>query len=107
MGLEIHTRQADAVLVVALEGELDAYWAEETQRELWDCLERGHHRLVLDLSRLSYLSSAGLRVLLQLHKRVEALGGQLHLASLQPFARQVLAASGFDRIRPWPPHHRQ
>jgi anti-anti-sigma factor len=98
MGLEIHTRQADAVLVVALEGELDAYWAEETQRELWDCLERGHHRLVLDLSRLSYLSSAGLRVLLQLHKRVEALGGQLHLASLQPFARQVLAASGFDRI---------
>jgi anti-anti-sigma factor len=98
MELEIHTRQMGAVLVVTLEGELDAYWAEETQRELWDCLEQGHHRLVLDLSRLTYLSSAGLRVLLQLHKRVEALGGQVHLASLQPFVRQVLAASGFDHI---------
>lgn len=98
MELEIHTKQMGEVLVVALEGELDAYWADETQRELWDCLERGHHRLVLDLSRLTFMSSAGLRVLLQLHKRVEALGGQVHMASLQPFVRKVLAISGVDRV---------
>ena len=95
--MEIHTRPVDSVLIVALEGELDAYWAEEAERELWACLERGHYRLVLDLSGLAYLSSAGLRVLLRLHQRITSLGGDLILAAPQPFVQEVLTTSGFDR----------
>ena len=95
--MEIHTRQVDGILLAALEGELDAYWAEEAERDLWACLERGHYRLVLDLSGLTYLSSAGLRLLLRLHQRITSLGGELILAAPQPFAREVLATSGFDR----------
>jgi anti-anti-sigma factor len=98
--MEIHTWQTDSILVVALEGELDAYWAEEAERELWACLEQGHYRLVLDFSRLTYLSSAGLRVLLRLHQRITSLGGELLLAALQPFVQEVLATSGFDRTLP-------
>ena len=98
--MEIHTRQVDSVLVVALEGELDAYWAEEAERELWACLEQGHYRLVLDLSGLTYLSSAGLRVLLRLHQRITSLGGELILAAPQPFVQEVLTTSGFDRTFP-------
>ena len=98
--MEIHTQQTDGILVVALEGELDAYWAEEAERDLWACLEQGHYRLVLDLSGLTYLSSAGLRVLLRLHQRITSLGGELILAAPQPFVREVLATSGFDRTFP-------
>jgi anti-anti-sigma factor len=98
--MEIHTWQTDSILVVALEGELDAYWAEEAEEELWACLEQGHYRLVLDFSRLTYLSSAGLRVLLRLHQRITSLGGELLLAALQPFVQEVLATSGFDRTLP-------
>ncbi len=98
--MEIRTQQAGDVLVVALEGELDAYWAEETEQQLWACLEQGHYRLVLDLSRLVYLSSAGLRVLLRFHQRITSLGGDLALAALQPFVQEVLATSGFDRTLP-------
>ncbi|GEM_PF-69579 len=95
--MEMQTRQADGALIVALEGELDAYWAEEAERELRACLEQGHYRLVLDLSGLTYLSSAGLRVLLRLHQRTTSLGGKLILATPQPFVQEVLTTSGFDR----------
>ena len=98
--MEIHTRQVDGILLAALEGELDAYWAEEAERELWACLEQGHSRLVLDLNGLTYLSSAGMRVLLRFHQRLVSLGGQLILAAPQPFVREVLATSGLDRALP-------
>ena len=98
--MEIHTQQTDGILVVALEGELDAYWAEEAERDLWAYLEQGHYRLVLDLDGLTYLSSAGLRVLLRLHQRITSLGGELILAAPQPFVQEVLATSGFDRTFP-------
>ena len=90
--MEIHTQQTNNILVVALEGELDAYWAEEAERELWACLEQGHYRLVLDLDGLTYLSSAGLRVLLRFHQRITSLGGELHLAA------QTLAMKRVDAI---------
>ncbi len=95
--MEIQTHQVGEVLTVALQGELDAYWAEETKQTLWACLEKGHYRLVLDLSALTYLSSMGLHILLQLHRHVKNLGGALFLAAPQPFVRKVLATSGFDR----------
>jgi len=98
--MEIQTRQVGTVLVVALEGELDAYWAEEAERELRACLEQGHYRLVLDLSGLTYLSSAGLRVLLRLHQRITRLSGELCLAAPRPFVQKVLTTSGFDRTFP-------
>jgi stage II sporulation protein AA (anti-sigma F factor antagonist) len=98
--MEIHTQQTDSILVVTLEGELDAYWAEEAERELWACLEQGHYRLVLDLSKLAYLSSAGLRVLLRFYQRITSLGGELLLAAPQPFVQEVLETSGFDRTLP-------
>lgn len=65
---------------------------EEAERDLWACLEQGHYRLVLDLSGLTYLSSAGLRVLLRFHQRITSLGGELILAA------QTLATKGVDAI---------
>jgi anti-anti-sigma factor len=95
--MEVRTRQEGGVLVVALEGELDAYWAGEAREGLWSQLERGHDRIVLDLAGLTYLSSAGLRILLQLQQRLAGLRGELALAQPQPFVSEVLEASGFAR----------
>jgi anti-anti-sigma factor len=98
--MEVRTRQEGGVPVVVLEGELDAYWAGEAREGLWSELERGHDRMVLDLAGLAYLSSAGLRILLQLQQRIAGLRGELALAEPQPFVREVLEASGFARALP-------
>ena len=98
--MEITARRAGSALVIALQGELDAYWAAETEREIWSHLDRGSHWLVLDLSALSYLSSGGLRVLLRARQRLAELGGKLTLAAPQPYVREVLAVSGMARALP-------
>jgi anti-anti-sigma factor len=92
--MEISTRSVGNALVVALEGQLDAYWAGETERELWSQLDQGYHWLVIDLAALTYLSSGGLRSLLRVHRRLADLGGKLALAAPQPYVRNVLDISG-------------
>jgi anti-anti-sigma factor len=55
-------------------------------------------RVVLDLAAVSYISSAGLRVLLKAAKQARGQGAGFALAAPQPAVREVLDISGFDRI---------
>lgn len=95
--MEVTERQEGDLLIVRLDGELDAYWSGETREKLFAHLERGWYRMVLDLGGLAYLSSAGLRVLLQLQQRIGGRKGELALAAAQPFVQEVLSSSGFSR----------
>jgi len=61
-------------------------------------VEKGEHRIVLDLGRLDYISSAGLRVVLLLAKKLKQLGGALILCDIQPNVREVFEISGFLTI---------
>jgi anti-anti-sigma factor len=96
--MEINTRRAGNATIVSLAGELDAYWAGETERELLGLVDKGRHELVLDLSELSYLSSGGLRALLRTHRRLTELGGKLGLAAPQAYVRDVLSVSGLAQM---------
>ena len=61
-------------LEIALEGRLDTMTAPELEAELKSDMD-GAESLVLDFSKLDYISSAGLRVLLSAHKTMSAKGG--------------------------------
>jgi anti-anti-sigma factor len=54
--------------------------------------------VTVDLSKLDYVSSAGLRVFLSAAKAAKAKGGKLTLLSPKPAVMEVLQISGFDRI---------
>ena len=54
--------------------------------------------MVLDLARLDYISSAGLRVVLLLAKKLKQAGGALALCDIQPSVREVFEISGFLAI---------
>jgi anti-anti-sigma factor len=54
--------------------------------------------VVLDLAAVSYLSSFGLRAILELGKRLEPLSGELHIADMQPAVAKVFIGSGFHRL---------
>jgi len=54
--------------------------------------------LRLDCSELDYISSAGLGVLIELHKRLVAAGQTLTLANLVPRVRNVFMYAGLDRL---------
>jgi len=85
-------------LVVSLKGQLNSVNATATESELVGQLDRGVNKIALDFSLLDYISSAGLRVVLVLAKRLKQVGGKLVLFGLQPNVREVFDISGFLAI---------
>ncbi len=83
-------------LAVAVEGRLDTTTAPELEAELKKSMESAE-RLVLDFSKLEYISSAGLRVLLAAHKTMSGKGG-MKIIHANEIVREVFDVTGFTDI---------
>jgi anti-anti-sigma factor len=83
---------ADGSVVVS--GRLDATQAATAQ----SFLDGVDGTVTLDCSRLDYISSAGLGVLLKTQKRLLADNGKLRLSGLKPHLHDVFTYSGFDQL---------
>jgi anti-sigma B factor antagonist len=79
---------------VVVSGRLDAAQAAAAQ----SFLDAVQGTVTLDCSRLEYISSAGLGVLLKTQKRLLASNGKLRLAGLKPHLLDVFTYSGFDQL---------
>ena len=91
--MTITKNQEGAALVIALEGRLDTTTAPELEKELKDALP-GVTGLTLDLEKLEYISSAGLRVLLAAQKTMSR-QGEMKLVNVNEVVREVLDITGF------------
>src|ERR1044071_3968261 len=80
--------------VVVIAGRLDA--AQSAAADAF--LQRVQGTVTLDCSRLEYVSSAGLAVLLKTQKRLMASSGKLRLAGVNRHVLDILTYSGFDQI---------
>ena len=83
-------------LTLALEGRLDTVTAPELEKELKESLD-GAERLILDFSKLDYISSAGLRVLLSAHKMMVSKGG-MKVTNVNEIVAEVFEVTGFADI---------
>ncbi|MGH8800707.1 MAG: STAS domain-containing protein [Casimicrobiaceae bacterium] len=89
--LTIETGPGGAVVVA---GRLDAAQAPAAQAYL-DGVEG---TVTLECTKLEYISSAGLGVLLKTQKRLLGTGGKLRLTGLSPHLRDIFVYSGFDQV---------
>ena len=80
--------------VVVIAGRLDAAQSPAAQT----FLDKVQGPVTLDCSKLEYISSAGLGVLLKTQKRLMAANGKLRLAGVNRHLRDIFQYSGFDRI---------
>jgi anti-sigma B factor antagonist len=80
--------------IIALDGALDSGTAPGAQADL-EQLMPSSGTTVLDLSKMPYMSSAGLRVLLLAHRRAQARGTRIVLTGLHPDVREVMSVTGF------------
>ena len=94
--MTITKQQSGAALTLALEGRLDTTTSPELEKELKASLG-GVESLTLDFSKLDYISSAGLRVLLAAHKQMSAKGG-LKVQNVNEIVREVFDVTGFADI---------
>ena len=93
--MEIREEKSDGVTVVVPVGRIDAVTSDELERKLIAVVAASGARLVVDMQAVEYISSAGLRVLLKLAKRVKEQSGRVVLCSLGPAVRQVFELAGF------------
>lgn len=96
--MNLVTEQVGDTLVVGVPGHINSGNAAELEAELMLQLEQRPARFVLDLADLSYISSAGLRVVLILAKKVKETGGALIVCGLSGAVHEVFDVSGFLSI---------
>lgn len=96
--MEIRSEQRGQTTVISLDGSLDALTAGEARSAIEEQLGRGQLQLVLDLGQLDFMSSSGLRVLLEMLKEVRGMGGDLRLAAAQPGVHRSLEIAGLVRV---------
>jgi anti-anti-sigma factor len=86
------------VLILRMSGRLDAVSSPIAERKVFDYINNGQHKLLLDFSGIDYLSSAGMRMLLSVTKKLKTLSGKLVLFSVTTNVMDVLKMSGFDHV---------
>ena len=98
--METSKRKDKGALVISLKGRLDSITSPMLEKDLTDLMASGERFLVMDLGDLEYISSAGLRSILVVVKRLKEKQGKLLLASLKGVVREAFEISGFSTIIP-------
>ena len=94
--MEITTRETIDVMVVILSGRLDAQTSDSASDELSRVAQQGKVNILLNLNDLEFVSSAGLRVLLQIAKLVQGENGKLMVCHANGVVKEVMELSGFE-----------
>lgn len=93
--MNIDKQQDDGCLTVKVEGRLDTNTSPELEAELQ--LD-GVKEVAFDFSALEYISSAGLRVLMTVHKSMAASGGAMKILHPNAMVRGVFEITGLDSV---------
>ena len=96
--MTITTETTASATIVSIEGQINSANATAMEAQVQAIIDGGARGLVFDFSALDYISSAGLRMVLVVAKRLKQEGGLLVLCSMQPHVREVFDISGFLAI---------
>ena len=90
-------KRAD-VYIIGIDGRIDTHTAAEVEKELEVLKKDNAANLVVDFTKVNYISSGGLRVFLTALKWTRANSGDLKLASLVPNVEKIFKLAGFTKI---------
>jgi len=93
----IENKKGD-ILVIKGVGRLDSVTSPKFSDTVLALIDKGEKKIILDFAELNYISSAGLRVLLMIAKRLKSVGDKVILAALQDTVKEVFEMSGFSSI---------
>ncbi len=96
--MDITERVENGISIFTLEGRIDTQGAIDLNRALQAAVSAGKHNMVLDMTEVLYISSAGLRSLADVLTKNKEKGGDLKLVALNRKVMRVLRIIGFDRF---------
>ncbi len=95
--MDIETKTEGDVTVLEFVGNLDTNTSPDAKEKLDEVLDGGATKLLVDFTRLDYVSSAGLRILLATAKRLRG-SGELRLCALNETVQEIFDISGFSSL---------
>ena len=93
----IETLENDEFLTLALAGEIDSTTAGQFDTEMMSACAKCKN-LIVDFAKVVYISSAGLRVLLNTHRKMIAENGKMTLVNIGEAVREVFGITGFADV---------
>jgi anti-sigma B factor antagonist len=96
--MEMEEKKSGEVYIIVLKGRLDAYSSNELEKKVDTLIDQGCRKLVVNFGDVDYISSSGLRVMLSTLKKLQKMGGDVKLAGLKPYVREVFDISGFTQL---------
>ena len=94
----LNRSEQEGVIVLGLEGYLDAHTAPLFERAIETEFSTGHTKLIADCARLDYISSAGLGVFMSFIEDIRSVGGDIKLCAIVPKVYQVFDVLGFPEL---------
>jgi anti-sigma B factor antagonist len=102
--MDIEHRRFNRVDMLAVSGRIDAVTSPQLKQQIEALFETGRYRIVLDFAQLAYVSSPGLRVLIEARKKArdwkitDLEGGDIRIANLPPRIKEVFDLTGFTSL---------
>ncbi len=96
--MQIDKRTLGDVTVVDMTGRLDTQTTGQAHDEMVAIAKSGTKKLVLNLEKLEFVSSAGLRVILTAAKLLQSSRGEMRICGAHGVVREVLESSGFNHL---------
>lgn len=94
----LHYSDPDRIQLFEIVGRIDSTSALTLSQTLEEAIVSGRNQLLLDLSSVQYMNSAGLRELVQVFKRVQRVGGALTIVNPSDHVRRLLELVGLDTV---------
>jgi anti-sigma B factor antagonist len=98
MIMEVTVSEMRRVTLLEVSGRVDSTNADQLGETLNSQIDAGRYQLVIDLSRVDYISSAGLRALVSATKKVRQFNGDMRIATPSERVREVLEVAGLNTI---------
>ena len=92
--MELQSKKADGITILAVKGEIDANTAPDFLKGV-EPLIAPNCRILLDLSAVTFMSSAGLRAMVVLYRQVSGNSGKVGLTGLSEAVEDTMSATGF------------
>ncbi len=96
--MEIQVNKYPDAYVVHLSGRWDAYSTTSFESTCKELIDDGMTHMILNLNDVDYISSLGLRGLLNIGKALDPLGGAVVICGLRPQLRKIFVGSGFSSL---------
>ena len=96
--LEIELEGFDKIVMVILRGQIDSYTSEEITKIIYESIDRGNTKVIIDLTNVDYLDSAGLSSLISSKIRLSKQGGILRLVGLKDKAKEVFDLANITQM---------